>query len=113
MRRLFYRINIRLPFIPDYATNNGHMFYLVCKSADQRNQIISHLKEKGVYAVFHYLSLHKSDFYKEKYFGKELLNADYYTDGILRLPFYYELSDNDIQYICENIRRFQLSKIKF
>jgi len=98
---------VKLPVIPKYGTNNGHMFYLVCKSAKQRNQIICHLKENGIYAVSHYLSLHESAFYKKKYFGKELLNANFYTDCLLRLPFYYELSDNDLQYICQNIHKIQ------
>lgn len=70
--------NIRLPFIPDYATNNGHMFYLVCNTEEQRDKIIHFLKENGVYAVFHYVSLHKSEYYKDKYIGEELLNANRY-----------------------------------
>ena len=54
---------IQLPVIPDYATNNGHMFYMVCKSLAQRDDIIKKLKENDILAVFHYLSLHNSDFY--------------------------------------------------
>ena len=97
---------IRLPVIPDYATNNGHMFYLTCKSADQRNRIISHLKENGVYAVFHYLSLHKSDFYHSKYVGDDLTQSDNYTNCLLRLPFFYELKHEEIQLIINTITNF-------
>ena len=72
------------------------MFYLVLKNSNQRNQLIKRLKENGIHAVFHYLSLHKSDYYKNKHDDKELLNADYYTDCLVRLPLFYELSDDDV-----------------
>jgi dTDP-4-amino-4,6-dideoxygalactose transaminase len=52
-------IGVELPFIPDYATNNGHMFYLVCTSLQQRTALIEHLKNDNIHSVFHYLSLHK------------------------------------------------------
>jgi dTDP-4-amino-4,6-dideoxygalactose transaminase len=97
---------IKLPVIPDYATNNGHMFYLVCKSADQRNAIISHLKKNGIYAVFHYLSLHKSDFYRSQYFGYDLIQADKYSERLLRLPFFYELKNEEIALIISTIIGF-------
>jgi len=97
--------NIKLPFVPDYASNNGHMFYLVCKDSNQRNQLIKKLKDNGILAVFHYLSLHKSNFYKNKHDGRELINADYYTDCLVRLPLFYELSADDVRYICQTILR--------
>jgi len=52
--------HVRLPFIPLYATNNAHMFYLLCRSLDERTRLIAHLKSKGIKAVFHYQFLHKS-----------------------------------------------------
>ncbi len=97
---------VKLPVIPDYATNNGHMFYMVCKSADQRNQIISHLKKNGIYAVFHYLSLHKSNFYRSKYIGADLIQADNYSDCLLRLPFFFELKDEEIELIINITKDF-------
>jgi dTDP-4-amino-4,6-dideoxygalactose transaminase len=51
---------IQLPFIPDYATNNAHMFYIVLKNLEQRTYLIERLKNNDIYAVSHYLSLHKS-----------------------------------------------------
>lgn len=98
--------NIQLPFIPDYATNNGHMFYLVTNNIIQRDKLIKYLKENGIYSVFHYLSLHKSEFYKDKYAGKELIYTDKYSDCLLRLPFYFELSAEQQQYIIDKIISF-------
>ncbi len=95
--------NVSLPFIPDYATNNGHMFYLVCKDLEQRTGLISKLKENGIHAVFHYLSLHESPFYEGKHDGRVLANADQYSDCLVRLPLYYELEDDDIFRIIETI----------
>ncbi|NIK72519.1 dTDP-4-amino-4,6-dideoxygalactose transaminase [Thermonema lapsum] len=95
-----------LPYIPEYATNNAHMFYLVCRSLDERTKLIQHLKNKGIQAVFHYLSLHSSPYYKDKHDGRMLPNADKFADCLVRLPFYYDLSQSDLEYICEEVKNF-------
>lgn len=84
-----------LPLLPEYATNNAHMFYLVCDSIKTRTELISFMKSRGVHAVFHYLSLHKSAFYADKHDGRVLKNSDRYTDCVLRLPLFYELSEEE------------------
>jgi dTDP-4-amino-4,6-dideoxygalactose transaminase len=81
------------PEIPDYATNNAHMFYLVFAEASERTKFIESLRERSIHAVFHYLSLHKSSFYKEKHDGRSLPQCDRYSDCLVRLPFYYELKE--------------------
>ncbi len=86
------QIEIKLPSIPEYATNNGHMFYVVCKTNEQRSELISNLKQNNILSVFHYLSLHKSLYYKEKHYVMELSESDRYTDCLLRLPLFYELT---------------------
>lgn len=86
---------LKLPVVPQYATNNAHMFYVICPSFEIRSQLIEFLKENNVQAVFHYLSLHKSEFNK-KHAKKEIPDlpmADKYTDCLLRLPLYYSLTD--------------------
>lgn len=95
---------LKLPSIPDFATNNAHMFYLCCDSLEQRNMLIQTLKEKGIFSVFHYLSLHSSEFYKDKHGDRQLEYADFYTDRILRLPLYYELTSDQIHLIISTIR---------
>lgn len=82
---------IGLPLVSDFATNNAHMFYLICKSLEQRTALIQHLKENNIMAVFHYLSLHKSPFYENKHDGRILSQTDSFTDRLVRLPLYYEL----------------------
>ncbi|MCG2587066.1 dTDP-4-amino-4,6-dideoxygalactose transaminase [Rhodohalobacter sulfatireducens] len=97
---------IQIPVIPEYATNNGHMFYLVCKSEEQRTGLIDYLNKSNILAVFHYQSLHKSHFYKDRYEGPELPYADKYTDRLVRLPFYYRLSDEEILKITSHVNEY-------
>lgn len=94
---------VRLPYIPKYASNNGHMFYLVCNSLEERDKLISYLKKNGIHAVFHYLSLHKSDYYRDSQNSKDLPNSDYYTDCLVRLPLFYELTDEDVVFITNQL----------
>ncbi len=96
---------LRLPVIPEYANNNGHMFYLVCESLDIRTKLISHLKSHGILAVFHYQSLHKSLYYKESS-HQNLVHADLYSDCLLRLPLFFDLKDSEIEKICIEVKTF-------
>lgn len=95
-----------LPVIPSYATNNAHMFYLVCNSLEQRTALIKHLKDNGIQAVFHYLSLHSSPYYMDKHDGRALLECDRYADCLVRLPMFYDLKDEQVIDICNTINAF-------
>lgn len=98
---------IQLPVIPDYATNNGHMFYFICRNLEERTKLLAYLKENGVLAVFHYLSLHLSGYYKEHSEAiPELPNCDHFADCLVRLPMFYELKDEEVQMIIELIKKF-------
>jgi dTDP-4-amino-4,6-dideoxygalactose transaminase len=97
---------LKLPFIPDYATNNAHMFYVICKDLEERTAMIEFLKAKGIMTVFHYLSLHKSTFYTKLHDGRPLPNSDFYSDTVLRLPMYYELNKDDVNRITRAITEF-------
>ncbi|ADD69533.1 TDP-4-keto-6-deoxy-D-glucose transaminase [Denitrovibrio acetiphilus DSM 12809] len=94
---------ISLPYIPEYASNNAHMFYVLCANLRMRSSLMCFLKERGISSVFHYLPLHKSEYYMPKYTGNELPNADLYTDRLLRLPLYFELTFAEVDLICDSI----------
>ena len=96
--------------IPDYATNNAHMFYLVCENLEQRTALIKHLKDNGIQSVFHYLSLHSSPYYMDKHDGRELLECDRFADCLVRLPIFYDLEDDAVLKICKMINNFQYPK---
>jgi dTDP-4-amino-4,6-dideoxygalactose transaminase len=97
-----------LPSIPNYATNNAHMYYLVLKNIDERTRFISYLKSNQINTVFHYLSLDKSIFYSKAYpnIKSKLPNADRYSNQLVRLPMYYELKNEEVIYICQVIQDF-------
>jgi len=87
---------IALPWLPEYATNNAHMFYLVCKDLNQRTALIEQLKTNNIMAVFHYISLHTSPFYNGKHDCRELANTDRFSDCLVRLPLFYELDEKKV-----------------
>ncbi len=97
---------VRLPELPDFATNNGHMFYLVCGSIEERDLLIKVLKEKGAWAVFHYIPLHSSPYFSEKHDGRELTFCDTYSNCLVRLPFYLGLTEAEQDHIIETILNF-------
>jgi dTDP-4-amino-4,6-dideoxygalactose transaminase len=99
---------VLLPEIPEYGTNNAHMLYLICNNIDERTGLIDYLKSKGILAVFHYLSLHKSPYFIDKHDGRQLINADRYSDCLVRLPMYYDLSDDDVSLIVKTIFEYYL-----
>ena len=98
---------ITLPYIPEECTHNAHMFYIKTKNLEERSALISYLKEHGVLAVFHYIPLHGAPA-GQKY--GEFIGEDKYTtresERLVRLPMYYNLSEEDITYVAELISRF-------
>jgi dTDP-4-amino-4,6-dideoxygalactose transaminase len=86
---------ILLATIPDYASNNAHMFYMVCQSLEKRMQLLRSLNKKGIEAVFHYQSLHKSPYYRKQN-NITLPHAERYSDCLLRLPMFYELAPQGV-----------------
>ncbi len=95
--------------IPRYSadkTNNAHMFCIVLNSIKERTALIQYLKANEIYAVFHYLSLHKSPFYSKLHDGRPLPNADKFENCLLRLPIYYELKESEVEYILSTLKAF-------
>jgi len=98
--------NIDIPVINDYATNNGHMFFITCKSEQIRNSLIEFLKTNNITATFHYQCLHKSPFYLQNNLTQSLPNAERFEKTLLRLPLYYDLSIKQVDFICKQIITF-------
>ena len=98
----------KLPDLPDYASNNAHMFYLVLPDLEKRTALIKYLKEHDIQAVFHYLSLHSSQYYQDKHDGRALPECDRYADTLMRMPMYYDLEIGDVEQIRNCICEFFL-----
>lgn len=97
---------VAVPFVPDYAELNGHLYYLVCKSLAERDSLMNHLTERGIMTTFHYLPLHLSPFYASKHDGRHLPNAIRYSDCLLRLPFFYEMSKEQVEWVVDSVCEF-------
>lgn len=98
---------IELPFIPDHCEHNAHMFYIKAKDLEERTRLIQHLKQNDILAVFHYIPLHTAPA-GQKY-GR-FAGEDRYTtkesERILRLPLYYGLQEDQVEYICDKVKEF-------
>ena len=95
-----------LPKLPAYATNNAHIFYIVNRSGYERNAIMDYLKSQEIQAIFHYLPLHSSPYFHDKYKGRPLTEATRFSESILRLPFYTELTKGEIDRVIKSIHQF-------
>jgi dTDP-4-amino-4,6-dideoxygalactose transaminase len=108
LRILEKRGMARMPHLPSYATNNGHMFYMVCENLAERSRLIEYLRHRGILAVFHYQSLHESPYYRDKHDGRKLSFSEMYSDCLIRLPLYYELDDSSVEQVVEAILSFYI-----
>lgn len=95
-----------LPVIPGYATVNGHIFYLLAEDLKTRDRLLRHLSKKGVQALFHYIPLHRSPFYRDKHDGRELPWAESYAARLIRLPFFFELEQKQIEAVTDAVKAF-------
>ena len=98
---------LTLPVIPDGCVHNAHMYYLKCKDLQERTELISFLKERGVQAVFHYIPLHSAPAGRK--FGR-MSGEDLYTtvesERLVRLPMYYGLTEDDRETVISAVRAF-------
>ena len=97
---------VRLPVMNDFAKPNCHMFYLLANSLDARSELISHMNQRGVMAVFHYVPLHCSPFYRRSFGDCELPVTEELSDRLVRLPLYFSLDDADVDRVVEAVRDF-------
>lgn len=94
------RHTLGLPKIPDGATNNAHMFYLLFPDLASRTDFIAKMRSRDILCVFHYLPLHSSEFYRSRHDGRALPNCDRYADTLVRLPLYCGLGDDQDRVIA-------------
>lgn len=98
---------IERPFVPADCKHNAHMFYLKCKDLEERSAFIKFLGENGILAVFHYIPLHGAP--AGKMFGR-FNGEDVYTtkesERLVRLPLYYGLKEEEVEYIIGKVKEF-------
>lgn len=98
---------IELPTVPEGCEHNGHMFYIKVKDLEERTKLIHYLKSRGIGAVFHYVPLHSSPAGLKygRFHGKDSYTTKE-SERLIRLPMYYSLSKEDIEYTAETIKKF-------
>lgn len=98
---------IELPYIPDECEHNAHMFYIKVKDLEQRGDFISYMKSQDILTVFHYVPLHTAPAgIKYARFSGEDVYTTKESDRLVRLPMYYRLTEDNVDYICEKVHGY-------
>jgi dTDP-4-amino-4,6-dideoxygalactose transaminase len=107
LKHLEARGVVRLPAINAQGTSNGHIMYIISGSLDERTRLSAYLRERGIYAVFHYVPLHSSPM-GEKYCRAhgDLRHTDDISDRLLRLPLYFGMTDDDVERVVAAVEEF-------
>ena len=97
---------IKRPLIPKYAKHNGHIYYILIRN-NKRDKLMDYLKQKKIQSVFHYVPLHSSPFGRKKSNCKSnMINTNYISKNLLRLPLHLNLKKKEIEKVCETINEF-------
>lgn len=98
---------IQLPVTGEECVNNGHIFYVITRSAQERSAIIEYLKKKSILSLFHYIPLHSSPAgIKYGRVSGTMSVTDDISERILRLPMYYEMSEDDVKVVVRAMEGF-------
>ena len=94
------------PFIPEECSHNAHMYYMILNSEEERNEMISYLRENGISAPFHYIPLHLSPM-GQKYGYKEgdLPITEKYASRLIRLPLYADMTEEETEEVCKALKK--------
>ena len=98
---------LRLPYVWDGCACNGHIFYIITRSLEERGRLINYLEERGINAVFHYVPLHSSPAgCKYGRIGSDMVVTNDLSDRVLRLPLYYEMTIEDVDRVVNALEEF-------
>jgi dTDP-4-amino-4,6-dideoxygalactose transaminase len=107
LKKLYDHGIIELPVIPTNCKSNYHMFYIKTKDLTERTNLLQYLRDNGIYAVFHYVPLHTSPAGLKygKFSSKDIFTTKE-SEKLIRLPLFYGIKDDDINFIIEKIYNF-------
>ena len=102
---------VKLPVIPEGCVHNAHMFYLKCRSLEERTEFISFLKERDIIPTFHYIPLHSSPAGMRfgRFDGKDEVTTSE-SEKLVRLPMYYNMQDSDVSKVIAAVIDFYRDK---
>lgn len=98
---------VELPVIPKECVHNAHMYYLKCKSLEERTALIKYLKAHDILAVFHYIPLHSAPAGTKygRFHGEDVYTTQE-SNRLVRLPLYYGLGDNNREEVIRRVKEF-------
>jgi dTDP-4-amino-4,6-dideoxygalactose transaminase len=98
---------VRLPIVPAHCEQAYHLFYLILPSLEDRQSMISHLAERGIASVFHYLPLHLSEM-GVRFGGRpgDCPVTEAVSDRLVRLPFYNNITEAEQSTVIEALKSF-------
>ncbi len=97
----------KLPFIPDYAKHNAHMFYIKMKDLQERSEYITYMRKRDIHTVFHYIPLHSAPAgLKYGRFSGEDNYTTRESERLVRLPLYYHMAEADTKTVIEETIKF-------
>ena len=98
---------LRLPYIPADCQSNYHLFYILTRTGEERDEMLRYLRDNGVLAIFHYVPLHSSPMGRRwGYTSGDLTLTEELASRLIRLPMFYELSSQQQQYVVHLVRTF-------
>jgi dTDP-4-amino-4,6-dideoxygalactose transaminase len=98
---------LRLPCFPEECDSNYHLFYILLPDGPTRDGLMAHLRQNGILAVFHYVPLHSSPVgQKFVYRDGQFPVTEDLSGRLLRLPLYYDLTEEDQGRVVEGVRTF-------
>lgn len=98
--------NVLTPHVPPYATRNGHLYFLCFPDSQEASAFAKFMSSQGISVVTHYLSLHSSPYFADKHDGSELPYADYYTAGLIRLPLFSAMTEDQCERVVTQVHAF-------
>lgn len=107
LKPLEEQLLLRLPIVPKECISNYHIFYILLPDMETRDALLGHLKRNGIMGIFHYIPLHSSPMGKKSgYQQGSLPFTDDLSGRLLRLPLYFELTEQDQQRVVESVHDF-------
>lgn len=104
------KLQLRLPVFPEGTSINGQLFYLICNSEKERDALIEYLKKRDIIAVFHYLPLHQSSYFKDKHDGRKLPVTETYYKLLVRLPLFFPMEKQEQNNVIQAVYDFYMKK---
>ena len=102
---------VQLQYIPEYATNNAHMFFMILRTNEERDQFIKFMKQYEISTPFHYVPLHLSDVGASFGYKKgDLPLTEEYSSRLVRLPLYADMTSKEVSLVIEKVKEYFDSK---